>query len=234
MSQSRVVLITGARKGIGRFLVDHYLAKGWEVAGCSRGEGTASHERYSHYRLDVSEERETVAAVKDVLSAKGRIDAVINNAGIASMNHSLTTPTSTLERVFRTNAFGTFVVSREAAKAMVRQKHGRIVNFSTVGVPFRLDGECAYNASKAAVEMMTRIMAKELASFNVTVNAVGPTPMSTDLIKGVAPKKIEDLLARQAVKRFASLEDVANVIDFFLSDHSSMITGQVVYLGGVS
>ncbi len=234
MSPARVVLITGARKGIGRFLVDHYLAKGWEVVGCSRGESTVSHDRYSHHQFDISEDREVITAVNEIVAAKGRLDALINNAGVASMNHSLMTPTSTLERVFRTNTFGTFVVSREAAKAMVRQKHGRIVNFSTVGVPFRLDGECAYNASKAAVEMMTRIMAKELGSFNVTVNAVGPTPMDTDLIKGVPPQKIEDLLARQGIKRFASLEDVANVTDFFLSDHSSMITGQVIYLGGVS
>ncbi len=234
MSDARVVLITGARKGIGRFLAEHYLAQGDDVVGCSRGEASVSHDRYAHYRFDVADDAEAAAGVKAIVAAKGRLDVVINNAGIASMNHFLMTPTSTLERVFRTNAFGTFVMSREAAKAMVRQKHGRIVNFSTVGVPFRLDGECVYNASKAAVEMMTRVMAKELASFNITVNAVGPTPMGTDLIKNVPAAKIDDLLSRQGIKRFASFEDVANVVDFFLSEHSAMITGQVVYLGGVS
>jgi len=234
MSRARVVLITGARKGIGRFLVDHYLSQDCEVIGCSRGESAVAHARYSHYSFDVSDDHQAVAAVRKIVAEKGRIDVLINNAGIASMNHSIMTPTSTIERVFRTNAFGTFVLSREAAKAMVRQKYGRIVNFSTVGVPFRLEGECAYNASKAAVEMMTRIMARELGAFNITVNAVGPTPMSTDLIKGVPEEKIAALLARQGITRFASLEDVANVIDFFLSDQSSMITGQVIYLGGVS
>ena len=164
----------------------------------------------------------------------GRIDVLINNAGIASMNHSLLMPLNTVKKIFSTNVYGTFLFCRETAKLMMKKKYGRIVNFATVATPINLEGESAYAASKAAVESFTRIMAREYAPFNVTVNAVGPTPVATDLIKGVAEDKIQQLLQTQALKRLGSLADIANVVDFFIRRESDFITGQVLYLGGVS
>ncbi|NNL30780.1 MAG: SDR family oxidoreductase, partial [Gemmatimonadetes bacterium] len=111
---------------------------------------------------------------------------------------------------------------------------GRIVNFSTVAVPLALEGEAAYAASKAAVESLTRVLAKELGSMGITVNAVGPTPIDTDLVRGVPEEKIQALVARQAIGRLGRYEDVTNVVDFYLRPESSFVTGQVVYLGGVS
>ena len=108
------------------------------------------------------------------------------------------------------------------------------MNFSTVAVPLALEGEAAYAASKAAVESMTRVLAKELGALGITVNAVGPTPIETDLIQAVPEEKIEGLVARQAIQRLGRHEDVANLVDFFLRPESSFVTGQVVYLGGVS
>src|SRR5690606_36990495 len=124
----------------------------------------------------------------------------VNNAGIASMNHLLLTPLSTIQNVFSTNVFGTFILCREAAKAMLRAKTGRIINFATVATPLRLEGEAAYAASKAAVESLTQVMARELASYGITVNALGPTPIDTDLIRGVPADKMASLIDRQAVK----------------------------------
>ncbi len=96
------------------------------------------------------------------------------------------------------------------------------------------EGEAIYAASKAAVTTLTQILAREFAPFGITVNAVGPTPIKTDLIAGVPREKLDALVARQAIPRFGRIEDVANVVDFFLRDESAFVTGQVVYLGGVS
>lgn len=230
---SEVMVISGTRKGLGRHLAEHYLSRGWRVAGCSRGAATLQHDAYSHFQLDVADERAVAAMVHAVTQAQGRIDALINNAGIAAMNALVLTPHTSVQRVFETNVFGTFVFMREVAKAMVRQKRGRIVNFSTVAVPLNLEGEAAYAASKSAVETLTRIGAREFGPFGVTVNAIGPTPIATDLIKTVPKEKIAALVARQAIPRLGEPRDVANVIDFFLHPDSAFVTGQVLYLGGV-
>lgn len=232
-SEAPVILITGTSKGIGEHLARHYLDKGWRVAGCSRGEGCITHEAYSHTCLDVGDEQAVTAMVRDCVRTHGRLDALLNNAGIASMNAALLTPGRTMERVFRTNCFGAFYFAREAAKAMLRRKQGRIVFFTTVARPLRLEGELAYASSKAAVESIAQILSRELAPSGITVNAVGPTPVQTDLIRGVSDEAIERLLGRQAIRRLGEFRDVANVVDFFLKPESDFVTGQVLYLGGV-
>ena len=155
----------------------------------------------------------------------GRLDIVINNAGIASMNHILLTPIATINRIMATNFLGTTLVSRESAKLMQRSRYGRIVNFSTVAVPLRLQGEAIYAASKAAVKSITRIMARELGDLGITVNAVGPTPVETDLIKAVPPDKIKNIIDGMAIKRLGTFDDVANVVEFFTRRESSYVTG---------
>jgi 3-oxoacyl-[acyl-carrier protein] reductase len=191
-------------------------------------------EGYRHFALDVADELKVQAMISDVAESYGRIDVLVNNAGIASMNHVLLTPLKTVESIFRTNVFGSFVFAREAAKVMIRQTGGRIVNCATVATPLDLEGEAAYAASKAAVESFTRVFAREVAPFGITVNAVGPTPIQTDLIKNVSKEKMDALLRRQAVRRFGEFRDIANVIDFFVRQESDFVTGQTVYLGGVT
>ena len=116
---------------------------------------------------------------------------------------------------------------------MRSRKHARIVNFSTVATPLKLEGESVYAASKAAIVSLTEVLARELAEYDITVNAVGPTPVETDLIRNVPEDKLTALIERQAIKEWAKPEDVFNVIDFFLKPASGMITGQVIYLGGI-
>ena len=229
----RIIIITGTRKGIGRYLTEQYLQEGDIVYGCSRRICDIEHPNYHHTRLDVSDEAEVVSFVRNVYKNHKRIDVLINNAGCASMNHFLLTPYDTAKRVFNTNFFGTFLMCREVAKFMVKVKSGRIVNYSTVAVALNLHGELVYSASKAAIEQLTRVLADEIGESGVTVNAVGPTPIDTDLIKNVPENKLQDLLSHQCIKRFGQFEDVKNVIDFFLKPESNFITAQTIYLGGV-
>jgi 3-oxoacyl-[acyl-carrier protein] reductase len=231
---TKSIVITGTRKGIGRHLVDHYLAKGYQVYGCSRSPFDEQLKNYTHYELDVADEDSVNNMVFDIQKKSDKIDALINNAGIASMNHVLLTPKSTLVNILNTNVVGTFLFAREIAKIMVRQNTGRIVNFATVATPLRLEGESIYAASKAAVASLTQVMAKELASYNITVNAVGPTPVMTDLIKNVPEDKMKALIGLQAIKRLGTYDDITNATDFFLQDSSEFITGQVLYLGGIA
>lgn len=231
--EPRVFLITGTRKGIGLQLAEYYLAQGHRVAGCSRGESSIEHACYRHWPLDVADEAAVVKMVKSVAREWGGIDVLINNAGIASMNHFALTPLSTAKSIFDTNFLGSFLFCREAVKVMSRKNRGRIVNFTTVATPLRLEGEAMYAASKAAIENMTQVLAREVGSSGITVNAVGPTPVPTDLIRSVPKAKMDALLQRQAIRRFGAFADIANVIDFFISDQSDFVTGQVVYLGGV-
>lgn len=230
---NRVIIITGTRKGIGRYLAEQYLAEGDIVYGCSRRNCDLEHENYHHENLDVADEEKVVAFVRNVYKEQKRIDVLINNAGMASMNHVLLTPKMTAERVMNTNFMGSFLFSRECAKYMMKQRKGRIVNYSTVAVALNLNGELVYSSSKAAVEQLTRVLAGEIGEYGITVNAVGPTPVDTDLIKNVPENKIEELKSRQCIKRLGTFEDVKNVIDFYLKPESNFITGQVVYLGGV-
>ena len=230
----KTIVITGTRKGIGKEMADHYLAEGWQVVGCSRGEGSIEHEHYQHFALDVSDEDAVIAMARTIKASHGKVDALLNNAGIASMNHALLTPASTVNRILQTNVVGTFLFCREMSKLMRRTNNGRIINFTTVAHPLNLEGEAIYAASKAAVESLTRILARELAELKITVNAIGPTPIETDLIRGVPQEKRDALLARQALGRMGEVRDVINAVDFYLREESDFITGQVLYLGGIN
>lgn len=233
MDDRQVMLITGTRKGIGEFLARYYIKKGFFVIGCSRGEAGYELADYRHFSVDVTDGKAVKDMFFEIRKTHKRLDVLINNAGIASMNHILLTPLKTVCNVLNTNVSGTFLFCREAAKMMQKRKFGRIVNFSTVATPLKLEGEAVYAASKAAVVSLTQVLARELAEFGITINAVGPTPVKTDLIRSVPKEKMERLLARQAIPRFGTFEDIANVIDFFIKKESEFVTGQNIYLGGV-
>ena len=232
MSQ-QVILITGARKGIGRALVEHYLALGHSVVGCSRKESDLVNNNYTHYCLDVADEAAVQEMFSQIAATSGRLDVLINNAGIASMNHVLLMSTAKAREIFETNFIGTFMMCREAARLMKKNRFGRIVNLASVATPLKLEGEAVYAASKAAVISFTQVVAKELASFGITVNAIGPTPIDTDLIRSGPREKLDQLINLQAIKRAGTFSDVTNLIDFLIRPESEFITGQVIFLGGV-
>ncbi len=228
------VLITGTTRGLGKAMAEHFLTAGASVIGCGRTAQTVTHPRYQHHILDIA----SIEAVSDFFFALRKelqhLDVLINNAGIARMNAFAMTPMDSVQEIFSVNVNGTFLFCQKAIGLLRKSPHPRIINMSSVAVPLRLEGEAVYAASKSAVEMLTRIIAKELGGFNITCNAIGPSPIATDLIRGVDRDKIAGLIQQQAIKKMATVDDVIHLVDFLCQPASSMITGQIIFLGGVS
>lgn len=227
-----VTVITGTRKGIGRFLAEHYLERGHLVVGCSRGPSTVEHVRYEHHPLDIRDEDAVTSLIRGVRRRHQRLDHLVNCAGIGCRNLGMLTPADSVLDVLQTNVAGTFLCCREAAKVMARTGGGRIVNFGSVAVALAPTGSSVYAASKAAVLTLTRVLARELGPFGITVNAVSPNPIETDLLKDIPQAERDAVLDQQAIGRTGTMADVAVVVDFYLAPTSGFVTGQNVYLGG--
>ena len=233
LTEKQVILISGTRKGLGKYFVEHFSKKNFIIVGCSRKPVDYDVENYHHFCLDISDEKKIKQMFLFIRKEFGRLDVLINNAGVGSMNHSLLIPISTVHKILDTNVVANFLLSRESAKIMKKNKFGRIVNLTSFAVPFKLEGEAIYAASKAAIISLTETLSKEYADYGITVNAVAPPAVQTDLIKAVPKEKMDALLKRQTIHRYGTPEEVCNVIDFFIDKKNNMITGQVVYMGGV-
>lgn len=232
MYENRVVLITGASRGIGRHLCEYFLSRHARVIGVSRSSSSLSHESYRHFSLDVSSE-ESVQELFCVIRAKyGLVDILINNAGALSSQYAVLMSGGCAESMMKTNFMGTFLMSRECAKLMLRRRFGRIINISSMAVPLSSVGSAIYSASKSAVTQFSRVFAKEVGDYNITCNVLGITVVETEMMKKIPREKLDGLIRSLPIKRFASMADITNVIDFFAKKESGAITGQILYLGG--
>lgn len=235
-SHSLVLVITGTSRGLGRSLAEHYLSKGFTVAGCSRGQSTIEHSKYFHTSCNVGDEAAVVSWIRRVRKQLGGIDVLICNAGLVRSALFLSvTPGSIFEDFLRTNISGVFYAMREVSKVMVGKGSGRIIAISSTMVALHEEGTAVYSATKSAITEMTRVLAKELAPKGITCNVVAPGMMWTDSSKELA-KSLEwksYMLKRQTITRVLKDEEICNVTDFFISPHSSAVTGQVIYLGVV-
>lgn len=223
------VIVTGASRGLGRFCADQLHARGYRVVGVGRTPATDT--AFEMRAADVSDPASIAAALADLRRDKG-VFALINCAGIASMNLVVTTPPETVRRIVETNLLGTIFCCQQVAPALIRRGSGRIVNFSTLGVPLAIKGEAIYVASKAGVEGFTRAFAREMAPHGVTVNVIAPGPIDTALIAKVPKDKVEAVVRQQIIPRQGTPEDVWNILSLLLSDESSMISGETMHVGG--
>jgi len=245
---TKVALVTGARRGIGRAVAERFLAEGWQVAiNDADGEGLgATFEELvgtgplvSAHQADVALRSEVERMFDEVLEEHGRLDALVNNAGAIRFGALLDYDPREFELTVGTNLLGTFHCSQTAARYWIdRQAPGNIVNISSVSATQARPGHAAYGASKAGVELLTKVAAMELAPHGIRVNCVAPGgPIMTEFVQPLAARDGFEERIRETVPlgRVGEPREVAGVVHFLTTDDSSYMTAVVIVVdGGVS
>jgi 3-oxoacyl-[acyl-carrier protein] reductase len=234
----KVVLVTGGTRGIGRAIVRKFSSLGANVAfNYINNEGKASQlskdlDSSIYFKTDVSDFKEVTGLVKNVINEWGKIDIVVNNAGITKDKLLIMMKESDWDNVIDTNLKGVFNITKAVYKIMAKQRSGRIINISSIVGIMGNAGQANYAASKAGIIGFTKSIAKELASRGITVNAVAPGLINSDMTNKIPDdlKKIyKDIIPMHTL---GEPEDVANAVVFLASDMARYITGQVLVVDG--
>lgn len=238
-----VAIVTGASRGIGATVARRLAADGFAVIVNYAGSTAAAAEvvagivaaggQAAAVQADVSDPAAARTLFDEAVRAYGRVDVLVNNAGVmpANMPALVDTDDATFDRMFDINVKGSFNTMREAVKRL--QAGGRIVNFSSTVVGLATPGYTAYAASKAAIETITNILAKELRGRQITVNAVAPGPTATDLfLNGKTPELVERLAKAAPLERLGTPEDIAGVVSFLASPDAGWVNGQTIRANG--
>lgn len=238
---NQVALVTGASRGIGRSIALKLAAEGVFVIATATSESgaiatveaiAAQGGKGKAVKLDVSSSGEVEALFQTIVAEQGRLDILVNNAGITKDGLLLRMKEEEWDAVLDTNLKGAFLCTKAAAKVMTKARYGRIVNISSVVGEMGNPGQLNYCASKAGMFGMTKSAARELAKRNVTVNAVAPGFIETDMTAVLPEKSREALLQQIPLERLGSPEDVANAVYFLVSPLASYITGHVLSVNG--
>ena len=238
----KTAVVTGGSRGIGRAVCLELAKDGANVVLCYAGNETAALEtvqacealgaQAKAVRCDVADGAQVKAMMDEALKAFGRIDILVNNAGITRDGLLMMMKEEDFDAVIAANLRGTFLCMKAVARQMMRQRYGRIVNLSSVVGLHGNAGQVNYAASKAGVIGMTKSLAKELASRGVTVNAVAPGFIETDMTAAMPEAAKTATLAAIPMARLGAAEDVAKAIAFLASEEAGYITGQVVAVDG--
>ncbi|MCI9331888.1 MAG: 3-oxoacyl-[acyl-carrier-protein] reductase [Oscillibacter sp.] len=240
--EGKTALVTGGSRGLGRAVCLELAGGGANVVFCYAGNDSAAQEtvravealgaRALSLRCDVSDAAQVDALVKAALEAFGRIDILVNNAGITRDNLLMRMSEADFDAVVSANLKGAFLCMKAVSKGMLRQRYGRIVNLSSVVGLRGNAGQVNYAASKAGIVGMTKSLAKELASRNVTVNAVAPGFIETDMTAALSEAARDAARESIPMSRLGKPEDVARAVAFLASDQAAYITGQVLAVDG--
>jgi 3-oxoacyl-[acyl-carrier protein] reductase len=238
----KVALVTGGSRGIGRAVVELFARDGMDVVFFYRGNETAAQEvvaavqatggRAEAMQVDVANAEAVTAAVEQVVDGRGRIDVLVNNAGIVRDNILGMLDDADIRAVLDTNVGGVFNVTRAVVRHMISKRSGRIVNLSSVAAEKGGRGQSNYAASKGAIEAFTRAMAVELASRKITVNCVAPGVIETEMSQQVRDLADDQIKARILMRRYGQAQDVAHAVWFFASRFADYITGEVLHVDG--
>lgn len=234
ITEKPVAVVTGSSRGIGAVIARHFLDKNFIVIGFSRNKHSFPNENYIHYAVDISKPEGVKKAFVSISKEFGRVDVLVNNASVLTSQFAMILPPKNVEDMLSINLFGAFLVAREAGRIMCRRKYGRIINISSMAACLEPEGDSMYAATKAGSETMINILAKEFARYNVTCNSLAISAFQTDMLDQLPREKIEAVVAGLTLPRFASADDILNVIDFFSSERSSYITAQTIHLAGVN
>lgn len=239
--QGQTALVTGAARGIGKAIAGVLAMKGANIVIADVSEQHASETadellsfgvRTGALKLDVSQSGEVAKAFEDTVKKFGRLDILINNAGITRDSLVLRMKEEDWDAVININLKGVFLCTKEAVKLMVKQRYGRIVNIASVVAFMGNAGQANYSASKAGIVGFTKTIAREYASRGVTVNAVAPGFIATAMTDALPDNVKQEMLQSIPAGRFGSVEDVAHAVSFLASPGNGYITGQVIHVNG--
>jgi 3-oxoacyl-[acyl-carrier protein] reductase len=242
IEEGRVAIVTGGGRGIGRAIAHRLAAEGANLAISYRSNDAAAEETTKAVRAagvkcelfkgDVASPEDVEALFKGVSEAFGRVDILINNAGVRRDNLMMRMKEDEFDEVVRTNLKGTYLCTRAALRPMVRARWGRIVNVSSVVGLVGNAGQANYAASKAGIVGFTRSVAREVAQRGITVNAVAPGYVETELT-GSLPEDVKDRIRGQVpMGRFGEAEEVAEVVAFLTGEGAAYVTGQTIAVDG--
>jgi 3-oxoacyl-[acyl-carrier protein] reductase len=238
----RTALVTGGSRGIGKAIVQRLAANGAKVAFVYQSNAQAAEQLVAEltgqqltvvaYQADVRKKEEADAVVGKVIDAWGKLDILVNNAGVIRDTLLATMDVDQWRDVIETNLSSVYNFCQAVTRPMMSARYGRIVNMSSVAAEFGNKGQVNYAASKGGIDGLTRCLATELASRGVTVNAVAPGSIETDMTAAVRNAAEAEIKKRIPVRRLGKPEDIAHAVAFLVSDEASYITGQVLRVDG--
>lgn len=242
MPENKVALVTGAGRGIGRAIAIALAKEGAEVIINYNGSEKRAEEvkqtieenggKASIYKCNVSDFKACEIMIKDVVKEYGHLDILVNNAGITRDGLIMKMKEEDFDAVLNVNLKGTFNTIRHSARQMLKQRSGKIINISSVSGILGNAGQANYAASKAGVIGLTKTMARELGSRGITVNAIAPGFVDTEMTEVLSEEVKENACKQIILGRFGKSEDIANAAVFLASDKADYITGQVISVDG--
>jgi len=239
----KTALITGAAAGIGAQLVESFAAAGAHVVACVRAQSDSLQEYFDSLAFthkvqvrmlcfDLMYEENIKQALRSLHDGNIHIDVLVNNAGVMSSSLLGMTSIESFRAVFQVNFFAPVQISQYVAKLMTRQRHGAIINIGSIAGLDNFAGYSAYGSSKAALMQFTRILANELAPFDIRVNAIAPALVDTPMAKRMGLKAVDGIFSRSAIKRITKPKEIADIAVFLASDKASFINGQTIRADG--
>ena len=240
--ENKIVLVTGAGRGIGASIAKRFASEGAEVIVNYSGndeaaqktvdEITATGGQAQKYKCSVNDSESVKVMIDEIIKKFGRIDILVNNAGITKDGLMIRMTDEDFDRVIDVNLKGTFNCTKYVSKYMLKQKSGKIINISSVVGLSGNAGQVNYSASKAGIIGITKSAAKELSSRGITVNAVAPGYVDTDMTKVLSDNIRNEILKNIPLQRMGNVEDISNCVAFLASEDASYITGQVISVDG--
>ncbi|MFB3429916.1 MAG: 3-oxoacyl-[acyl-carrier-protein] reductase [Phycisphaerales bacterium] len=238
---TRVALVTGASRGIGKAIAQRLAADGRKVVLAARSDG-ALNEVADEIRsaggeasvatLDVSDADVLASGIEGIIETEGRLDIIVNNAGITRDNLALRMSDEDFMEVLRVNLLSAFVVCRTAARSMMRNKFGRIVNIASTSGVVGNAGQANYAAAKAGLIGMTKSLARELGGKAITANAIAPGFIETDMTASLGDDIKSRIMESMALRRLGQPEDIAAAVAYVSSDGAGFLTGQTICVDG--